>query len=193
MKVFVLSVAALGIVAVSAWGQGSAVILRERARNLANQNNGANQNTAARPPATPATAPAAPAATPPSNPALTATLQNVADLQSNLSQLETNAAVKTQLIANLNAAAADRKPSTNSISKLADDLAAALAGRKLPQDQQKKLAQYCHAIANGSHLSPMQQQTVFGEMQKILQTAQVPTADATKIITDMKTIVRESQ
>jgi hypothetical protein len=189
MKTVLLSMMALGIFTIAAWGQ-SDVILRERAKGIANQNNGQQRAPQAASPGAPT---AAPQPAPPPNPALNATLQNIASLQFDLARLETNAAVKSQLIANLNAAAQDKKPSTNSISKVAGSLAAALAGKKLPPDQQRKLAQYCHAIANGAHLSPMQEQSVFDGVQKILQTAQVPSADATRIVADMKVVVRESQ
>src|SRR6185436_2272077 len=143
MKASILFVIALGMFTAAASGQ-SDVILRERAKGVAGQN---NQRPGVPPPSAP---PAAPV--PPPNPALNATLLNIANLQSDLARVETNAAAKAQLIANLTAAAQGTKPSTNSISKLAGDLAAALAGKKLPPDQQRTLAQYCHAIANAAHL-----------------------------------------
>src|SRR6185369_15837309 len=127
MKAFTLSVIALGIFTAAAWGQ-SDVILRERAKGVANQNN-------PRPGAPPPAPVVTPAPVPPPNPALNATLLNIANLQSDLARVETNAAAKAQLIANLTAAAQGAKPSTNSISKLAGDLAAALAGKKMPPDQ----------------------------------------------------------
>src|SRR4051812_17000986 len=98
MKTFVLSVFALTLVTLATRGQGSGVILRERAKGMANQNN-AQQGAA------PSAPQAMPAPAAPSNPALNATLQNIANLQANLAGLETNAAIKTQLVANLTAAA----------------------------------------------------------------------------------------
>jgi len=186
MKVFVLSLFALGTVTATAWGQGSQVIIRERAKALTNPNNAPTG-------VPPAAQPARPNAAPAPDPVLNATLQNIAGIQLDLARLETNAAVKAQLIANLNAAPQGKKPSAGSISKFADDLATALAGRKVPSDQRKTLAQYCRAINNGSYLSPAQEEAIFDGAQKILQTAQVPAGDAAKIIADMKVIVRESK
>lgn len=190
MKTFAFSLLTLGITTLILYGQGSEAIIKQRAKNIADQNN-ARGATPPAPPVNPAAAVPAPASAP--NPALTATLQNIASLQSDFARLETNGAAKSQLIVNLTAAATEKKPSPNSISKLAGDLASALTGKKLAADPQKKLAQFCHAIANGSHLSAMQEQAVFEGAQKILETAQVPPGDAAKVVADMKEIVQESK
>jgi hypothetical protein len=188
MKAFVCSMLVLSLFVASTWGQAETIV-RERAKKLVNQNN-ARQGVP--PPMPPAPAPVQPIAPPP-NPALNATLQNIAELQNDLSVLETNATIKTQLVANLNAAAQGTKPSAGSISKLADDLTTGLSGKKLSQDQRHKLAQFCHAIANGSHLSATQEQAVFDGVTKSLESAGVAPGDIAKIVADMKVIVGETK
>ena len=159
----------------------------QRARDLKNQNNASQGVT---PPGAPPQNTPPP---PPPDPVLTATLQNIARLQTDLALLETDPGRKQPLINDLNAAAQGAHPTAASVSKLADVLASVLGGKHFSQDQLKKLAQYLHASFNGSHLSQIQQQTIFDDMQKILQGGGVAADDATKAIEGAKAVVAETK
>jgi hypothetical protein len=152
-----------------------------------------------------APAPAQPAPIPPAqnnpspNPELEATLQNIADLRANLDTLsrltDTNAIAekKLSLTGNLTAAASGTKPSPATVAKLSDDLATVLAGNDKLHPQNQKLAQYLHAIFNSSHLSTVQQQTIFDGVGKILQNGGVAPDQATNVVNDIKAIAKETQ
>lgn len=137
--------------------------------------------------------PQAPPAAQPANPAVLAMQQNIANIAADLMDLQKNPARKQTLVNNLNAAAQGKNPTKASVAKLADDLASAVAGKNLSQEQRTKLAQFARAAFNGSHVSPAQEKTVLAEAQKILQTAGIPAATATKITEDLKTIAAETR
>jgi hypothetical protein len=186
MKAFLVCVAVFSLFSFSACGQAE-VIVRERAKSLANQNN-TSQGVP-----TPARTPTPQAPMPQPNPALNATLQNIASLQADLAGLEGDPAKKQSLINNLSAAPQGSRPSKTSVSRLADDLATALAGKKVIPEHQKKLAQYLRAMLNSSHLSPAQQRTILADVPKILQSGGVPAEDAMKIANDLKAIALETK
>jgi hypothetical protein len=178
----------VGLLAVSAAGQsGVAEQARQRAVRLNEQNN-VRQGVSA--PAVPQTN--LPPVTRP-DPVLAATLQNIANLQRDLAGLQTDPARKQPLLNDLAAAALGTRPSNRALAKLAADLATALQGKHLSPDQLKKLAQNTRAICNSSHLSEKQRQTIFEEVQRILQDGGVPADDAAKVANDFKTIAAETQ
>ena len=159
----------------------------QHAKDVANQNN-------ARQGITPPTgSPTAPPPAPPPDPVLTATLQNIARLQADLTALQTDPVRKQPLVNDLNAAAQGAHPSDGSVTKLADALATVLGGKHFSQDQLKKLAAYLHASFNGSHLSQIQQQSIFDDMQKILQSGGATVDDATKAVNGAKAVVAETK
>jgi hypothetical protein len=187
MKVLTISVI-VGLVAGSAAGQsGVAEQVRQRALQL-NQQNNARQGVP--PPAAPQTSPP-PAAKP--DPVLAATLQNIANLQRDLTDLQNDPARKQPLINDLTAAAQSARPSNRALAKLAADLATALQGKHLSPEQLKKLAQNSHALCNSSHLSEKQRQTIFEEVQKILRDGGVPAEVAANVVNDFKTLAAETQ
>jgi hypothetical protein len=159
--------------------------VKQRAVELNRQNN-ARQGVTPQAQPQPTPAPAPPPAAP--NPALTATLQNITNLQRDLTDLQADPARKQPLINDLTAAAQGARPSDRALARLAADLATALQGKHLAPEQLKKLAQNAHAICNSSHLSEKQRQTIFEEVQKILRDGGAPADDVTKVVDGMKTI-----
>jgi len=72
-------------------------------------------------------------------------------------------------------------------------LASALAGKKLSAAQSQKLAQDVHAIFNSSHLSADQQQMIFVEVQKILESGGVSPDKTADTVNRIKTIAAETE
>jgi hypothetical protein len=168
----------------------------QQARRVANQETEANRRLMNNsPPATP------PQNSPnqPANPVLQATLQNIQNLQSDFATLArlTNAAAvtveKQGLTNDLATAAQGAKPSSQSLSKLADDLVTVIVGNTKLRAQHLKLAQYLHAIANSSHLSEAQRQMIFSETQHILVAGGTAPDDVANVVNDIKAISSETR
>ena len=136
---------------------------------------------------------------PPPNPALQATLKNISSLQTDVGALgaatdaESAADQKTVLLNDLSTAAQGTKPSSSAVRTLAKDLITALAGKKVPAEQQTKLARSLHALFNSAHLNDTQRQTIFDNVQKILNNAGVSVDAATDVVTDLKQVADETK
>ena len=148
------------------------------------------------------TPPAVPPQNPPLpqvNPVLEATLQNISNLRvdfdelGKLTELKPDSLPKQSLLNDLTAAALGAKPSPTSVTNLAENLATAVAGKKDMQPQHAKLAQDIHAIFNSSHLSTAQQETIFADVQEILQSNEVPSDEITNVVNGLKKIAAETQ
>jgi hypothetical protein len=188
VKTLVLS-ASVGLAAAAAFGQsGVAEQVKQRAKQLNEQNNIRQGLAAPAPPAQPHP----PAATPP-DPVLAATLQNIANLQREFSSLQTNSATKQPLINDLIAAAQSTRPSNRSVSKLVDDLATGFRGKHFSREQLHKLAQNTRAVFNSSHLSKRQETLILDEVQRILQDGGASSDDAARIVNDFKLIAAETK
>jgi hypothetical protein len=124
---------------------------------------------------------------PPPNPALEATLKNISNLRVDFD------ALGKLVLDDLTVAPQGAKPTPASTSTLADNLASAVAGKAAMQPQHAKLAQDIRAVFNGSHLSAMQQQMIFDDVQKILQDGGAAADDITNVVSDIKTIVTETK
>ncbi len=159
------------------------VMVRDRAKAVAQQPGGS-------PPPGRATA-AAQAPPAPLNPALIAMQQNVASLAKDLTDLQADASKKQPLINDLAAAAQGTSPTKTSVDKLVGDLSGALSGKKFSPEQCAKVAQYLRAFFNSSHVPPAQQRTLLEDLQKILASGGVSADDAAKVVADFKTIAAE--
>lgn len=144
---FAIAIAVLFIVP-SAFGQGAAVIIKQRAKE-----------TAGRPP-TPAPAPAAqPGATGAVSPQTASTQPNVSKLISDLASIkakpQASAEQKEKLAANLAGVATGAvKPSSEAVQTLAGTLADAMAGKKLAAADQAQLARDLGNALNAAVGSP---------------------------------------
>jgi hypothetical protein len=133
------------------------------------------------------------------NPMLQATLQNIENLRNDFATIgnATNTALsiaqKQSLTNDLATAAQSVKPQAVSISKLADDLTMAISGNEKLRAQYPKLAQYVHAVSNSSFLTAAQQQTIFGDVHKILVNGGAAPDDATTVVNDIKEIASETK
>jgi len=137
-----------------------------------------------------------PAAT---SPALAATLQNITNLQVDLTAFigtasdHPDSSQKVALMNDLSAAAQGTKASTESVKELAKDLFTATSGNKKLMAKKLQLAREIHAVFNGSHLTPTQQQSIYDNVQKTLVDADVPLDAAVDVVTDLKAIVAETK
>ena len=133
------------------------------------------------------------------NPALAATLQNITNLQVDLTAFIDSASdhpdssQKIALMNDLSAAALGTKATPDSIKELAKDLFTAVAGNKKLLAQKLSLAREIHAVFNSSHLTPAQQQSIYDNLQKTLTTAGVSLDAAVDVVTDLKTIAGETK
>ena len=165
----------LAVLPTAVFGQGSQQMIKQRAKDISNQNNARQgvqmTQTNPAPPKAPAPPPVPPA---------------VRKLQADFTAIKTNSQVaseqKQELIRDLTADVRGAgKPSQLSLAAFAGDLTTAIAGKNLSPAQQLSLAQNIYAIFNNSNLSETQKQAAFGNVQVILQTggATRPEADAT--------------
>lgn len=168
----------------------------QQAKRVANQETEADRRLMQNPP------PAPPAQNQPSqsaNPVLQATLQNIHNLQADftaLAKLTNSGSITTErqgLTIDLATAALGKKPSPQSLSKLADDLATVIVNNEKLRPQHLKLAQYVHAVSNSAHLSDAQQQMIFKDTQNILVDSGVAADAAGKVVNDLKTIASETK
>ena len=176
---------------------GPDVIIRERAKQLRDQNNARQVETPPTPPpATPATAKPA---TPPPAPAaqaviLTPQQANLARLQADLAGFKTNSTVTAEqqqrLANNLSAVAqGPNKPSPQATSKLAADLALALPRKTLTPGERSRLLQNLNAVLNGAAIPKSQMEDIVSDIQKIFKGSD----QALVVANDAKVIAAEIQ
>lgn len=166
----------------------TAVIIKQKAKAVANQNSAQQglppQYPASQPPAQPAarTAPAPTQLTPEQQ----AFTRVVADL----------AAVKTNDISKVSAdlmamARGASKPSSAMVQRLAKDLVTALVGKTLTPAQRPRMAQDIQAVLSGANVPATQMDAIIADVAAILKTAG---ADATAIAivrNDLKAVLAE--
>ena len=172
------------------FGQGAQQMMLQRARNMRDQNN-AQQGVPPPQPPQSNPAPAKAPAPPPVPPA-------VRKLQADFAVIKTNSPAasepRQELIKDLTADVRGAgKPSQLSLAAFAGDLATALAGKNLTSAQQLSLAQNIYSIFNNANLSETQRQSIFDNVQVILQTGGATRPEATATIGDLKIIDFEIQ
>ena len=187
MKIILAVIGASVVVAAHAQS-GSSYIIKQRAKELSNQNNVRQGVT---PPA-----PAAPSA-PPARAA--ATIQpGIGRLPADLAAIKANSAVaaeQTKLISQDLTAAAQgaTKPAPSSIAKLTTDLAAAVAEKPLTAVERSRLAQDLNAALNSVGVQQLQMQAIIADVQAILQVSGLNRSKAVAVADDVKLIAAEVQ
>lgn len=170
----------------------SDMIIKQRAKDLRDANN-AQQGVP--PPA----APGAPQPPPPTlSPAEQEAKRNLdkfeADLNTFKPGVEVSADQKQTLQTDLFALAhGSVKPSTNSLSKLADDLCAALSADNTAIHQSSQLARAVNVIVNSSMGSKAQAQPFIQIAQTALKSSGVPDNAALGVCDDLTAILSEVQ
>lgn len=187
-----LIVAAATLVCMAANAQtGVDAMAKQRARDVANQNNNRNVEV---PPTTPAApAASAPAPTPPP---MNAAQQAFARFQSSLFVVNSNstAAVKQQFTSNLGAVAQGaNKPSPATVSKLSDHLTTALAEAKLSAAKKTHVAQVVAVLMNSGTQPPDRKQTMIKDVQSTLESGGSSSENAAAVAADLQSVADEIQ
>ncbi len=162
---------------------GPEQIIKQRAKDVRDQNN-VRQGVPAAPPRITST-PAAVAAMPPQSP--------LARLHSDVLTLKTNSpvtAAQIQQFARSLAAAAQgpNKPSDSSLQKLSTHLLTALAENPLSTNYRGRLLQNLMAILNAPTLTASQGKNIISDIQGILQMGGTPTEKAAAVAADIQAV-----
>ena len=174
------------LVAGSAFG-GSETIIRERAKELRNQNN-VRQGVA------PPTAVLAPNpgyavnTPPPQSPAL---LRLKADLVAITANSQVSAAQKQKIAQDLLAVAQGTKPTLITASRFAENVSFAQSQKPLPSASLARLIQEIDAILNPARYPQAKPEGIFADVQAIFQANGLHRTKAVEISTDMKILAGE--
>jgi hypothetical protein len=193
MKMVFAQAGALTLLACSALA-GPDVIIRERAKELRDQNN-VRQGVA--PPSQPAQ-PAKPATAAAPGTPLTPQQASLVRLQADLASFKADSpvtAAQQQRLANdlLAVAQGPNKPSAQAVSKLANSLAAALAQKPLGGPERSRLLQNLNAALNGASLPQSQMQAIAADIQAIFQANGGSRDRAVAVGNDVKAVGAEVQ
>jgi len=193
MKIVLALVGVLMLLATHVFAQAD-IIIKQRAKEIRDQNN-------VRQGITPATQPAHPSqpGTPTASTAPTPLLkQNLAKLQADLAAIQANSSLtavqKQQLTKDLLACAQGAsKPSESTISPLADSLAAAFAQKPLSDTDRGRLVSRLAAVLNPANIQSAQMQAIYADIQAIFQVNGMARKDAVKIVDQAKVVAAETQ
>ena len=181
-------IASGSLLALNAFAAGSEAIIKQRAKELSNQNNvrqGVPSPAQPQPPANQTTPPPV-------------TLTPMAKLQTDVAAIKLNSPVtpgqKQQLARSLMALAqGPKKPSSGAVNKLVEDLSAALSQKALSEGTRSRLVQDLNGALNPGNLQPTQMRDIVSDVQAVFQTAGVSRKDAVAIGDDVKAIAGELQ
>ncbi len=192
MKHFIIALAALTCVAANAQ-IGVDAIAKQRAKDVANQNNNRNVDPYGSP------APAATAPTPATAPAVTSTPQNSAQqaygrFQTDLFSVKTNSSpeLKQQFAKDVAAVSQGaNKPTASTAGKLSDHLTTAMAESKLTQAKKTRVAQEVGVLLNSANTPADQKQTMIKDVQSTLQTGGASSESAAAVAADLQAVTQE--
>lgn len=162
---------------------GAQAIIKQRAKDLRDQNNARQGVPPAARPATPAAAPAAAPATAPVT--LTAQQQALLRLNASLSAIKPGTPVSDSLKQNLTrdllGAARGVKPSTTATAKLSESLAEALSAKLLSRATANRLLKNLDAVLNPGSLPASHLKDVTDDMKSLFTASGVPGTVAAQI------------
>jgi hypothetical protein len=190
MKATSVLIGAITLLVTSALAQ-SDVIIKQRAREIRDQNNVRQGVT---PPApTPQAVRASPTTAAPN-----AVQQSMAKVRADLSAIQPNSSVtaqqKEQIAKDLLAAAQGAsKPSSATVTALAGELSAAVAQKSLSEQDLKRLLTDLAAVLNPGSLQPTQLQAVYSDIQAIFQVSGLARKDAVKVSDAAKAVAAEAR
>jgi len=173
---------ALGVfmLAVTTAFAGPESIIKQRAKEISNENN-VRQGVA--PPSQPQPPPQTQTAPPPPPPSITA-LQ--ADLAGFKAGTPATAEQKQKLANDIIAVAQGNKPSAAAATRLADSIAAACAEKPLPAASRARLVQEIDAVLNPTKYPKANMDGIFGDVQAIFQENGLDRKKAVEISDAMK-------
>jgi hypothetical protein len=190
MKFIPSLMVAVALVAADARGQAD-MIIKQRAREISNQNN-VRQGVA------PASQPAARPAAASTSAALTPVQQSLARVRADLAAIKENtpvtAAQKEQLATDLMATAQGaKKPTQAAVATLAADLATAFVQKPLSETDRNRLLTDLAAALNPANIQPAQIQAVVADVQALFQVNGLSRKEAVKIADGVKAIAAETR
>jgi hypothetical protein len=174
----------------TAFAQGSAVIIKQRAKEIRDQNNVQqgvpSPSQPSRPAASGSTAPSA------------LLQQSLAKVKADLAAIPANSPItatqKLQLAKDLQASAQGAgKPSPATSAALADSLAAAFAQKPLSDTDRNRLVSDLAAVLNPAKIQAAQMQAIYADIQAIFQVNGMARKDAVKIVDQVKAVAAETQ
>ncbi len=190
MKTTFATCVLVSLVASVSFGQGSAVLIKNRAKEVVNQNN-VRQGVPPPAPTIPQPTPGSPVA--PNSAALA--VQHVAKIKTDIADFKTGstatAAQKQQFIKDLAVTARSTKPSLPTVTKSVDSLMAGLSEAVLTSEQQERLAHDLAAVLNCKPLPATQFNALIDDVQAIFQVGGVKRAVASRIAADLKAVGNE--
>ncbi len=186
MKTILALIGAASLLTASLYA-GSQEIIKQRAKELVNEN---NVRQGVPPPVPPSTAPGTAA---PANPQQQ---QALARLKADLAAFKANTAVtpeqKQQLAKDLVAVAGGAaKPSQASAASLAEDLSAAFAEKPLSDSSRARLVQELDAVLNPAKYPQAKMDGIFADIQAIFQENGLARKNAVKISDEVKAVAAE--
>lgn len=172
----------------------SDMIIKQRAKNLANANNAEQGAPPASPPVAPPSAPPAP----PPSPAEQKIKRNVDKLEADLTAIKSGVDAsddqKQTLLTDLDTLARGSvKPSKDSLSKLTDDISTALSATNISSNERGQLAQAVNVVVNSSMTTPAQAQSFVGVAETSLRSSGVDDTGVQTVSDDLKAILTEVQ
>ncbi len=167
---------------------GPKQIIKQRAKDLRDQNNLQQGVGQIQPTPTPS-APAAPAP-PPVSVSLTHFQSTLAGIHTDS---EVSAAQKEKLTQDLLAAASGAKPSQAAAAKLAEDLTAAFVQKPLPESGRAKLIRELDAVLNPGKYPQAKLEGIFADVQASFRANGLSQSKAAAIADDVKAISAEVQ
>jgi hypothetical protein len=181
----------------TAFAQGSAVIIKQRARDLRDQNNAEQGVPSPAPPVRSAAPGAAPAAAAPARP-LTPQQQVLVRLRADLIAIKPEApaspAMKRQLAKDLIAAAqGPNKPSQIAANKLAESLGSALSEKLLSATTRDRLLRDVNTVLNPEKIAQARLTDSTGDIQAIFENNGLDRKQAVAIASDAKALALEIQ
>jgi hypothetical protein len=170
---------------------GAEVIIKQRAKEIRDQNN-------VRQGVPPPSAPAQPARPSSSTTSPTPVQQSLAKVRADLAAIKPNSQVtaeqKQQLANDLLATAQGvNKPSSATVAKLADELCTAFAQKPLSDAHRNRLLTDLAAVLNPANIQQMQMQAIFADVQAIFQANGMDRKDAVKIADSVKAVAAETR
>jgi hypothetical protein len=189
MKHLIIAIVALSSLTAGAQ-TGVDAMAKQRAKDVANQNN----NRSMEPPgATPAARPAPAAPTVTATP-LNASQQAYARFQSQLFLVNSNSTpdVKQTLAKDLaNVSQGAKKPSPATLSKLSDHLTTALGESKLTTQKKTQLARDVGVLVNSANTPPGPKKAMIKDVESILQAGGSSSENAAAVAADLQTVTEE--
>jgi hypothetical protein len=193
MKTVLSLVGAATLVAGSVFA-GPDVIIKQRAKEIRDQNNVRQGVTSPGQAASPSQ-PSAPSASSAPSPVLQ---QSLAKVRADLAALKPNSPVtpqqKLQLKNDLLASAQGAgKPSSATISVLADSLSAAFTQSAFPDKDRDRLVSRLAAVLNPANIQSAQMDAIYADVQAIFQANGLTRKDAVKIVDQVKAVGAETR